>query len=69
MPRAARLILPLLLMVPLSGCLTDPFSMKPEVPGVELPAKPAPAEQTAGSEQDLSWSRQVQRVFVTGFLG
>ena len=54
MPRVARLVLPLLLLVPLAGCLTDPFGMKPEVPGVEIPAKPAPAEQTGGSEQDPS---------------
>jgi hypothetical protein len=51
MPRAARLFLPLLLLVPLSGCLTDPFGMKPEVPGVEIPEKPAPAEPAAGSEE------------------
>lgn len=54
MPRAARLFLPLLLLVPLSGCLTDPFGMKPEVPGVEIPAKPAPAEPAAGSEEEPS---------------
>ncbi len=42
MPRAARLCLPLLLLMPLAACLTDPFGMKPEVPGVEVPAKPAP---------------------------
>ncbi len=44
MPRAARLLLPLLLFVPLSGCLNDPFGMKPEVRGVKIPEKPAPAE-------------------------
>jgi hypothetical protein len=54
MPRAARLILPLLLLVPLSGCLTDPFGMKPEVPGVEVPINPAPAEDAPGSGQDPS---------------
>jgi hypothetical protein len=43
MPRAARLLLPLLLA--LGACHTDPFSVKPEVPGVRIPDKPAePAE-------------------------
>jgi hypothetical protein len=54
MPRAALLFLPLLLLVPLSGCLTDPFGMKPEVPGVEIPAKPDPAEPAASREKDPS---------------
>jgi hypothetical protein len=54
MPRAARLFLPLLLLVALSGCLTDPFGMKPEVPGVEIPAKPDPAEPAASPEKDPS---------------
>ncbi len=44
MARAARLLLPLLLLVPLAGCLNDPFGMKPEVRGVKIPEKSAPAE-------------------------
>jgi hypothetical protein len=46
MPRAARLLLPLALLSTLTACNTDPFGMKPEVPGVEIPQKPAaePAE-------------------------
>ena len=41
MPRAARLLLPLALMSALAACNTDPFGMKPEVPGVEIPERPA----------------------------
>ncbi len=50
MPRAARLLLPLLLLAPLAGCLTDPFGMKPEVPGVEIPEKADPAESKSETE-------------------
>jgi len=41
MPRAARLLLPLALISVLAACNTDPFGVKPEVPGVEIPQKPA----------------------------
>jgi len=41
MPRSVRLLLALLLIPALSGCLNDPFGMKPEVRGVKLPEKPA----------------------------
>lgn len=44
MPRAARFLLPLLLFPALSGCLNDPFGMKPEVRGVKIPEKSAPTE-------------------------
>lgn len=44
MPRRARLLLPLLLLPALTACLTDPFGMKPEVRGVKIPEKTAPAE-------------------------
>ncbi len=44
MPRAARLLLPLLLIPALTGCHTDPFGLKPEVRGVEIPDKPVDAE-------------------------
>ena len=51
MPRAARLLLPLALISVLAACNTDPFGVKPEVPGVEIPQKPAadpaPAEEAA----------------------
>lgn len=45
MTRAARLLLPLLLLPALAGCHTDPFGLKPEVRGVEIPDKPAEAER------------------------
>jgi hypothetical protein len=41
MPRAVRLILPLILLAGLAACHTDPFSVKPEVRGVKIPEKPA----------------------------
>lgn len=53
MPRATRLILPLILLASLAGCLTDPFGTKPEVRGVKLPDKPA-EDQTVEPEQPQS---------------
>ena len=50
MPRAVRLILPLILLSGLAGCLTDPFGTKPEVRGVKIPEKPADT-QTAEPEK------------------
>lgn len=51
MKRPARLLLPLALMAALSACHTDPFGLKPEVRGVEIPDKPAePAEPAANEE-------------------
>lgn len=44
MPRAARLLLPLALISALASCHTDPFGLKPEVRGVEIPDKPVEAE-------------------------
>lgn len=41
MPSAACRLLPIALMGVLTACHTDPFGMKPEVPGVELPRSPA----------------------------
>lgn len=41
MKRPARLLLPLALVAALSACHTDPFGLKPEVRGVEIPEKPA----------------------------
>lgn len=49
MPRAARLLLPLALICALAACNTDPFGVKPEVPGVEIPKKPA---EDAGAESE-----------------
>ncbi|MEQ9505522.1 MAG: hypothetical protein RLO80_04575 [Hyphomonas sp.] len=50
MPRPVRLLLPLLLA--LGACHTDPFGVKPEVPGVEIPDKPAePAEDETPDAQ------------------
>ncbi len=44
MPRAARLLLPLILIPMLGACHTDPFGLKPEVRGVKIPDKPAEAQ-------------------------
>jgi hypothetical protein len=41
MRRILRLSLPLLLLTGLAACHTDPFGVKPEVRGVEIPDKPA----------------------------
>jgi len=57
MPRAARLVLPLAWLSALAACHTDPFGLKPEVPGVEIPERPAeaePAETEEASEPDAS---------------
>lgn len=45
MSRAARLLLPLALIAGLAACNTDPFGVKPEVPGVRLPEKPSAPDQ------------------------
>lgn len=50
MPRAARLILPLILLAGLGACHTDPFGMKPEVRGVKIPEKPAAETPDADAE-------------------
>ena len=53
MKHPARLFLPLALLATLSACHTDPFGLKPEVRGVEIPEKPAePAE--APAEEDAA---------------
>ena len=52
MPRAARYIGPLLLIAALAACHNDPFSMKPEVPGVKIPPKSAPVETPAPDESE-----------------
>ncbi len=39
MSRAARLLLPLALLISLTACNTDPFGVKPEVPGVQIPER------------------------------
>lgn len=41
MKTPARLILPILLATALAGCHTDPFGMKPEVRGVQIPDRSA----------------------------
>lgn len=47
-----RLWLGALICLPvLAGCHTDPFSMKPEVPGVQIPERPAP-EAPAETDED-----------------
>lgn len=53
MRHPARLLLPLVLLATLSACHTDPFGLKPEVRGVEIPekpAEPAPAEPEGAPE-------------------
>ena len=45
MSRAARLLLPLALLAGLAACKTDPFGVKPEVPGVRIPEKPQMPEK------------------------
>ena len=49
MSRAARLLLALALIAGLAACNTDPFGVKPEVPGVRIPEKP-PAPEKTGPE-------------------
>lgn len=49
MRHPARLLLPLVLLAALSACHTDPFGLKPEVRGVEIPEKPA---EPVASEPD-----------------
>ena len=51
MPRAARLLLPLALISALAACNTDPFGMKPEVRGVKIPEKAAPADPQTPDEE------------------
>lgn len=47
-----RLWLGALICLPvLAGCHTDPFSMKPEVPGVQIPERPA-SEAPAETDED-----------------
>ncbi|HRK66281.1 MAG TPA: hypothetical protein PKY73_01905 [Hyphomonas sp.] len=58
MRHPARLLLPLALLATLAACHTDPFGLKPEVRGVEIPERQAgpaeaPAEET-GTEADKS---------------
>lgn len=50
MPRAARLLLPLVLLAGLAACHNDPFSVKPEVRGVKIPDKPAESQAEAPEE-------------------
>jgi hypothetical protein len=50
MIRPARLILPLLLLSALGACHNDPFSIKPEVRGVKIPEKTAPADADTPDE-------------------
>jgi hypothetical protein len=52
MPRAARLLLPLALISVLAACNTDPFGVKPEVPGVEIPPKPAAEPDPTGESAE-----------------
>ena len=49
MSRAARLLLALALIAGLAACNTDPFGVKPEVPGVRIPEQP-PAPEKTGPE-------------------
>lgn len=52
MKHPARLLLPLAMLATLSACHTDPFGLKPEVRGVEIPEKPA--EPDASETDDAS---------------
>ncbi len=52
MRRPARLLLALLLPAALAACHNDPFSVKPEVRGVKIPEKAAPAEAPAEEEDE-----------------
>ncbi|MBA3070522.1 MAG: hypothetical protein FP825_18845 [Hyphomonas sp.] len=51
MPGTVRFLVPLILLGALGACHTDPFSMKPEVPGVKIPEKAAPVETEAQEEE------------------
>lgn len=52
MKNLTRLLLPFALLATLSACHTDPFGLKPEVRGVEIPEKPA--EPDASEPDDAS---------------
>ena len=52
MPRAARFLVPLVLLSALGACHTDPFGLKPEVRGVEIPDKPAEPAEPAETEDE-----------------
>ena len=56
MIRPARLLQPLALalILALGACHTDPFSVKPEVPGVEIPKKPAEPAEAPAAEDDAT---------------
>ena len=56
MRRPAALLLALLMPAALGACHNDPFSVKPEVPGVKVPPKAPPTDteepedETAGTQ-------------------
>jgi hypothetical protein len=52
MNRLSRCLAPLALLVALAACHTDPFSVKPEVPGVEVPDKTPDASDSAGKPKE-----------------
>lgn len=63
MRKSACLPLLLLASASLAACHTDPFSIKPEVPNVQLPEKPEPSEGTAGDQQDPAEAEKVPDSF------
>jgi hypothetical protein len=54
MRRPTRLLIALLLPAVLVACHNDPFSVKPEVPGVKIPKQTAPPEAPAEEEEDAA---------------
>jgi hypothetical protein len=52
MTRPVRCLAPLVLLVALTACHTDPFSVKPEVPGVEAPDKSPEAADASGKTEE-----------------
>lgn len=54
MARKIRVLLPVLLIAAISACHTDPFSIKPEVPGVQIPDRGEPDDQNEDSEDEAA---------------
>lgn len=54
MARKIRVLLPVFLIAAISACHTDPFSIKPEVPAVQIPDRGEPDDQKEIPEDDAA---------------